>query len=142
MKLTDIQCVLRLTVGAMFARNRLHFGAGGPGYYGVDVTQVTNDGSQFDLILTFKSGSRYCCTELGCHLPFAIGGSGKPKWITQFRRRLRLLGLSPPGPITINNVHVIVEDGVICDSGRYRTFITPNRSEYDDGPFFEVDPAQ
>jgi hypothetical protein len=48
------------------ARNR---SAGGrPDHYGVCVDGAAEDGSAFDLTLTFRSGERYCCAEPGCHL--------------------------------------------------------------------------
>src|SRR3954451_22864463 len=50
------------------ARNTPHFGGGGPGYYGVRLENVAPDGSELDLILTLRSGERYCCIERGCHL--------------------------------------------------------------------------
>ncbi len=142
MERTELQSALQQVMCAMFARNQSYFGAGGPDYYGVEVVNVASDGAQFDLILTFKAGTHYCCVELGCHFSFAIGGGRKPKWISRFRQLMKDRGFAQPGLITINNVHVIVEEGVVCEATKHLTPPNPRRYEYDDGPFFEVDPAQ
>jgi hypothetical protein len=139
MERTDLQSALQQVMCAMFARNRSYFGGGGPDYYGVEVVNVASDGAQFDLILTFKSGTHYCCTELVCHFPFAMGGRNAPNWIKRFHAYMSERGFSQLGPITINNVRVIVEEGVFCEATKHLSYITPNRYEYDDGPFHEVD---
>lgn len=143
MERIDVRSALQQVMCALFARNRLYFGAGGPDYYGVEVVNVADDGAHFDLVLTFKSGTHYCCVELGCHFGFAVGGNRKPqKWIHRFRQLMKDRGYAKLGPITINKVHVIVEEGVVCEATKHLTPPNPRRYEYDDGPFFEVDPAQ
>lgn len=139
MEPTDLRGALQQAIRALFARNRSHFGAGGPEYYGVEVLNVSDDGSQFDLALTFKTGTRYCCMELGCHLPFALHGANKAKWIKRFRQLMTNRGYAELGPITINNVHVIVEEGAIVDIVPNQPKVNERRSVYDSGPFREID---
>jgi len=141
MERTELHSALRQVMCAMFARNRMYFGAGGPDFYGVEVINVANDGCQFDLILTFKAGTHYCCVELGCHFSFAIRSRHRTRWIERFHKLMSDRGSTHLGPITINNVHVIVEEGVVCEATKHLTPPNPRRYEYDHGPFFEVDTA-
>jgi len=66
----------------MLAQNRSYFGAGGLGYYGVEVENLAPDGTEFDLMLTFKSGVRYCCIERGCHIPL------QNRWFSTHSKRI------------------------------------------------------
>lgn len=58
---------LTLAFEELFAANSPYFGGGGPGYYGVHLENVEPDGSELDLVLTFRAGVRYCCCEPRCH---------------------------------------------------------------------------
>jgi hypothetical protein len=54
----SLQQALTQVISELMARNKSYFGAGGPGYYGVEVGNLSPDGSEFELTLTFKSGHR------------------------------------------------------------------------------------
>src|ERR1700722_17805196 len=103
----------------MLARNRSYFGAGGPGYYGVEVENLSSDGSEFDLNLTFKSGVRYCCIEHGCHIPLDGSSENCAHWFDEVRDRLMVAGIEDLPPMTIRKLHVVVEQGAISDDLRH-----------------------
>jgi hypothetical protein len=124
--------LLQQVISEMLARNRSYFGAGGPGYYGVEVEELSPDGTEFDLTLTFKTGVRYCCIEPGCHIPFHNG------WLTKVRDRLRAAGIEDVPPMTIRKLHVVVEQGAIVDDLNHNPCQQESRQEYDAGPFREV----
>ena len=94
------------------ARNSPHFGGGGPGYYGVRLENVAPDGSELDLILTLRSGERYCCFELGCHL----GVRGTRYW-SELRQEMDASGLGDQPLPKIRIIRVVVEDGALVDLG-------------------------
>jgi len=122
----------------MLARNRSYFGAGGPGYYGVEVDNLSSDGSEFDLILTFKSGVRYCCIEHGCHIPLYGSSESCAGWFNEVRDRLRMARIENLPPMTVRKLHVVVEKGAISDGLHHDPCPFKSRLEYDRGPFHEV----
>jgi hypothetical protein len=110
------------------ARNTPHFGGGGPGYYGVRLEDVAPDGSELDLILTLRSGERYCCLELGCH--FGIGGT---RYWSGIREEMDASGLGDLPVPTIRVIRVVVEAGALIDLGGVPRRHKP--MEYEGGPF-------
>ena len=68
--LTDLHDRLTRAFADVFAENVPWFGGGGPGYYGLRLENVAADGAQVDLVLTFRSGVRYCCFESACHFGY------------------------------------------------------------------------
>lgn len=114
------------------AQNELYFGGGGPGYYGLDVENVAPDGSRCDLILTFRSGVRYCCIQFGCHL----GDIDAPEYWSSLREAMDRHGLGPiPLPI-LRRVRVVVEEGALVDVGDR---VRPSKAiGYEEGPFHPV----
>jgi hypothetical protein len=108
-------------------------------YYGVRVDEITPDGSEFDLTLTFKAGKRYCCPELGCHI-----GYSEVDWWRRLREVMRGLGLARTPPMTIRTLRVVVESGArlecLTDFGRGK--LRSDESEgftYEAGPLAESD---
>jgi|GEM_PF-1779889 len=121
-----------------FARNTPYFGGGGPGYYGVSLENVAQDGSELDLVLTFRSGERYCCSELGCHCD--IRGAG---YWTDLRQGMDAHGLGGLPLPTIRTVRVVVEEGSTFDPGGLRNPpLTSKGWVYEDGPFTPVSAAE
>jgi hypothetical protein len=115
-----------------FAQNTPHFGGGGPGYYGVRLENIASDGSEFDLVLTFRSGVRYCCIELGCHC-----GIRSPRYWSGLRKQLDAHGLCELPLPTIRSVRVVVEQGALIDLGGVPR--GDKSWEYEEGPFAPVE---
>jgi hypothetical protein len=138
MKPPSLQQALTQVIAEMLALNRSYFGAGGPGYYGVEVDNLSSDGSEFDLTLTFKTGVRYCCIEHNCHISLYEGGSCAG-WFIKVRDRLRAAGIENLPPMTVRNLHVVVEKGAICDRLHDDPRPQDSRLEYDRGPFHEIE---
>ena len=59
------------------------------------------------VLVRFVAGEPYCCTELGCHIPF----HRQKTWLL-IRGRLSAYGLRPPAPIRLR-FRVVVEDGAL-----------------------------
>jgi hypothetical protein len=118
---------------AQLARNTPHFGGGGPGYYGVRLENVAPDGSSIDLVVTFRSGVRYCCMETGCH--FGVGHEG---YWSRLRKDMNAHHLSHIPLPTIRVVRMLVEDGCLIDlsPGKPRT---QKAMTYEVGPFDPVE---
>jgi hypothetical protein len=118
----------RLTVAftEFLARNR---GAvGRTNYYGVRVSEATDDGSAFALALTFRSGERYCCAEPLCHL-----GLHDPRVWRIIREILGRHGLAEIPPMTVLKLRGVVEMGAILgDKANVSDGYT-----YEVGPYFE-----
>jgi hypothetical protein len=117
-----------------FARNTPYFGGGGPGYYGVRLENIVPDGSELDLVLTFRAGERYCCCELGCHCDL-----WSARYWSELRHGMDAHGLGGLPLPTIRTVWVVVEEGATFDPGGLR--FPPLRSKgsvYEDGPFTPV----
>jgi hypothetical protein len=135
----SLQQALTQVIANLLARNRSYFGAGGPGYYGVEVENVSSDGSEFDFILTFKSGVRYCCVEHGCHI--ALYGSDKScaGWFKKVRDGLKAAGVANLPPMTVRKLHVVVEKGTISDGLPNSLYTHDSKLEYGRGPFHEVE---
>src|SRR4051794_8011688 len=97
---------LTATFTEFLARN---LRAGGrPDYYGVRVDGAAEDGSAFDLTLTFRSGERYCCAEPGCHL-----GLNDPQVWRDLREVLGRHGLAGIPPMTVRRLRGVVEPGAV-----------------------------
>ena len=129
----DLLGRLDQTFNDLFARNTSYFGGGKPGYYGVRVENLVPDGSELELVLTFRSGVRYCCPELGCHCDFRSVGF----W-SRLRDGMDARGLvSLPLP-RIRTVRVVVEDGAIFDPGGLRVPLSRVGYVYEDGLFSPV----
>jgi hypothetical protein len=136
----SLRQALTRVIANLLARNRSYFGAGGPGYYGVEVENVSSDGSEFDFILTFRSGVRYCCVEHGCHI--ALYGSGScAGWFKEVRDGLKAAGIENLPPMTVRKLHVVVEIGTISDGLPNILYTHERKLEYDRGPFHEVEDA-
>lgn len=110
------------------ARNTMHFGGGGPGYFGVHLENIAPDGSELDLVLTFRAGHRYCCIEQGCHL--AIGHEG---FWEELREEMDAHGLADRPLPTFHLVRCVVEDGTLVDQGRTPRRVGP--MAFEAGPF-------
>jgi hypothetical protein len=139
MQLPGLQQALTQVISEMLARNRSYFGAGGPGYYGVEVGNLSSDGSEFDLTLTFKSGVRYCCIEHGCHIALYGSNQSCAGWFKKVRDGLRMAGIENQPLMTVRNLHVVVEQGAISDGLPGHLHAQESRLEYDRGPFHEVE---
>ena len=117
-----------------FASNRA---AGGRhDYYGVWVDGVADDGSGFDLTLTFKSGECYCCAEPGCHTGFNDSESWR-----RLRNVFRRHGLATIPPLRIRLFKGVVERGALLRCNLvfgYSEAVSQGYS-YEDGPFHERD---
>src|SRR5262245_19325758 len=138
MKPPSLQQALTQVISGMLARNRSYFGAGGPGYYGVELGNLSSDGSEFDLTLTFKSGVRYCCIEHGCHIALYGSDQSCAGWFNKVRDGLKMAGIEGLSPMTVRNLHVIVEEGAISDGLPGNLCSQESRLEYDRGPFREI----
>ena len=130
---SDVQQALAQVISEMLAEGRFYFGPSGPGYFGLEVCNLSSDGFEFDLALTFKSGVRYCCIEWGCHI--ALYSSG---WFQTVKDRLRAMGVTNLPPMTVKNLHVMVEKGAISDGPGNIPRFHESVLEYDVGPFHEV----
>jgi hypothetical protein len=108
--------------------------AGGrPDYYGVRVDWAADDGSVFDLTLTFKAGERYCCAEPGCHL-----GLNDPECWRSLRQVFERLGLARVPPVTVRKVRGIVEPGAILGYGvASKRPVVSTGFTYEAGPYSE-----
>jgi hypothetical protein len=138
MKPPSLQQALTQVISEMLARNRSYFGAGGPGYYGMEVGNLSSDGSEFDLTLTFKSGVRYCCIEHGCHIALRGSNESCAGWFKRVRDGLIMAGIGNLPPMTVGKLHVVVEKGAISDGLPDSLYSQESRLEYDRGPFHEV----
>src|SRR5262245_35932438 len=98
------QQAITQVISDMLARNRSDFGAGGPGYYGVEVDNLSSDGTEFDLHLTFKSRVRYCWIEHGCHIPLCGSSKNVAGWFQEVRDRLKEAGIDNLPPMTIRRL--------------------------------------
>ena len=81
--------------------------------YGVGVSEVAADRKGLVLVLTFRSGQRYCCPEPGCH----FGPLFRADW-DRLRSLAREAGVELASPLTI-----------------------PLRCVYEGGALFAIDPG-
>lgn len=105
-------------------------------YYGFEVIPQSEDGRVYQLNITFKSGEKYCCNELGCHFGFW----GKADWV-RFRAYLPAVGLADIGPLTITKIKVKIEQGSFWGVGvrGLPELLPSNEQEYERvGPFDEA----
>ena len=139
MKPPSLQQALNQVISQMLARNRSYFGAGGPGYYGAEVDNLSSDGSEFDLTLTFKTGVRYCCIEHGCHIALYGSNQSCAGWFKKVRDGLKMSGIENLPSMTVRKLHVVVEKGAISDGLPDNLYYQGSTLEYDIGPFHEVE---
>jgi hypothetical protein len=142
--LTDLDERLTLAFADLFAENRSWFRDRevlvGPRYYGVHVTAITPDGSEVELVLTFRSGIRYCCFEPGCHFAFC----DERGW-QRLRECLGRHGLGHlPLPV-VRRFRGVIERGAVMQPGMVGTpeacFVMEG-SEYEVGPWHPISPRQ
>jgi hypothetical protein len=134
--LRELQGRLNQAFVDAFSMNTPYFGGGGPGYYGVRLENVAVDGSEVDLVLTFRSGVRYCCFEPGCH--FSYYSEGWWSWLRQCMDRNGLSHLPLP---VIRRLHGVIEEGALFDTASASAGGEPRESrayEYEDGPYHPV----
>jgi hypothetical protein len=81
-----------------------------PPHYGV---AASLDGHLLAAVLTFRSGSAYCCMEWGCHLPLVDG----QRW-TGLRRALAAGGVPTPERLELRLSCVVEEGAVFFDPRR------------------------
>jgi len=141
MQPSSLAQVLTQVISDMLARNRSYFGAGGPGYYGVEVDNLSSDRAEFDMHFTFRSGIRYCCVQHGCHLPLYGSSKNYAGWFKQVRERLKAAGIENLPPMTIRRLHVVVEKGAMSDGLQHEPCPHESRLEHDLGPFHESEVA-
>ena len=121
----------------LFAMNVFDFAdgfkGGGPDYYGVALENVAPDGSEVSLILTFRSGVRYCCFEFSCHFPhYAEYG-----W-SRLRDCMNRHGLSHlPLPV-IRKVRGLIERGAVINPSPKVPVGIMEGFQYEVGPFLPV----
>jgi hypothetical protein len=65
------------------------------------------EGGVIELILTFRTGSVYCCYESGCHLDLYDG----KRW-NRLRRELAIHGAPIPGQLELR-LTLVIEDGAL-----------------------------
>jgi hypothetical protein len=100
---------LALAFRDVFAANAPYFGGGGPEYYGVDVENVSADGTSLDLVLVFRSGVRYCCFEFICHFSYRL-----PSTWARLRECMNQRGLAHLSLPVIERVRGVVEAGAVA----------------------------
>jgi hypothetical protein len=97
------------------------------------VDEVTEEGSTFDLTLTFRAGQRYCCYEPGCHT-----GLDDPEVWPELRRVFDRHGLAEVRPVTVRKLRGIVEPGAILGDGvASRNPVVRDGFSYESGPYSE-----
>jgi hypothetical protein len=111
---------------------------GGPGYFGVQVTSTTADGSEVELVVTFRAGVRYCCFESACHFAY-YDESG---W-RLLRECLDRHGLEQlPLPV-IRSFYGVIERGAVAQPGVVgapETCLVSEGLEYRAGPWHPIVP--
>ncbi len=116
------------------ARNTPYFGGGGPGYYGVRLENIAPDGSELGLIVTLRSGERYCCSQPGCHFDF----NSAETW-SGLRGDMDAQGLRGLPLPRIHSLRVVVEEGALFDPGGLRSPPLKSRGYVrEHGPFSPV----
>ncbi|MBI5865568.1 MAG: hypothetical protein HZB38_13880 [Planctomycetes bacterium] len=103
-------------------------------HYGFKVANVSDDLSTFDLVLTFKSGRRYCCLEWGCHVRIFEG-----EYWAAIRTELARRGLGANPKLTLRSLRCVVEDGALVE--RRGACYRSGAYEYEEGPFIEGEDA-
>jgi hypothetical protein len=103
-------------------------------YYGIRIDEISPSRSEFDLILVFKAGERYCCPEPGCHL-----GYDQADWWLTLRGLMEEQGIGDLPPLTIRKIRGIVERGTRLQCRA--VFERPEESDgfsYEHGPIAEI----
>src|SRR5436853_2756500 len=104
--------------------------SGGAGYYGVGLENVAADGSEVDLVVTFRSGKRYCCFEFSDHFAFY----SERGW-SRLRECLDRHGLSHLPLPAIRKVQAVIERGAVMTPCPTTAAFIAEGSEYQAGPF-------
>lgn len=113
------------------ARITPYFGGGGPGYHGVRLEKIAPDGSELDLIVTFRAGEKYCCSQQGCNFDFRSAWT----W-SKLRGDMDSQGLRGLPLPRIRVLRIVVEEGALFDPGGLRNPPLKSRGCVDeDGPF-------
>lgn len=113
------------------ARNRTDFGGGGRDDYWVRLENIAPDVSELDLVVIFRAGATYCCSEPGCHFDFR----SETAW-ADLRGDLDAHGLREVPLPTIRTLRVVVEAGALFDPGGLRQPPLISRGyTYEEGPF-------
>ncbi|MCE9566259.1 MAG: hypothetical protein K8U57_29910 [Planctomycetes bacterium] len=110
------------------------FGGGGPGHHGVQLEYVADDGSEVDLVLTFRSGVRYCCFESVCRFDERSARA----WAT-VREYMNRQGLEDlPLPV-IRKFRGVIEIGAVVTPDRIKpAYVWDKHQEYEKGPWLPV----
>ena len=138
MKPTDLQKALTQVIADLLAKNKPKHRSGHTDYYGLEVKNISPNGSVFELNLSLKKGVSYCCIEQGCHISLDEADENNANWFRQVRDGLKVAGIETLSPMIVSKLHVIVEKGVICDSPDGEPYTHESKTEYDCGPFYEV----
>lgn len=117
---------------ALYSRFSTWFGGGGRGYYGVRIENLALDGSELDLIMTFRSGEQYCCGQPICDFAFDEASTWE-----SLRVDMDANGLSAFPVPTIRKLRGVVEAGaVFVLNGRLINGpLVSEGYEYEDGPY-------
>jgi hypothetical protein len=75
--------------------------------YGVRVSELAEDRKSLLLVLTFRSGLRFCCPEPGCHLSLLL----RADW-ERFRSLAREAGVELGSPLVVR-LHCVYERGAL-----------------------------
>ncbi|QEH34010.1 hypothetical protein OJF2_25430 [Aquisphaera giovannonii] len=123
---------LRRAFAGLLSRDVPLANVGGSAIPSVEVANVASDGSSLDLVLTFRVGERYCCSQLGCHLDLR-----SPEAWAKIRGRMDANGLTTVSLPTVRRVHTAVEPGALFDPGGLRSGPLSSPGQFaEDGPFF------
>src|SRR5690349_13951504 len=131
--LTDLRERLTRAFAEVYAANVPWFGGGGPGYYGIRLEDVSPDGAEVTLVVTFRSGVRYCCFESAGHFAYyrRLG------W-ERLRAALDRQGLAHLPLPTIRRLRGVIEAGAVMTPNRVSPAYVSEASEYEIGPFWPV----
>ena len=140
--MSELDEQLTLAFADVFASQRSWFhdkdSSGGPGYFGVQVTSIIEDGSEIELVVTFREGHHYCCFEAVCHF-----ADYKERTWGQVRECMDRYGLEHlPLPI-IRKFRGIVEPGAVMQpgiSGNLNKRFISDGGQYQQGPWLPILP--
>jgi hypothetical protein len=126
----DLRQRLTEVFAEILSKKTPYFGGGGQGYYGVHLENIAEDGSEVDLVLTFKASERYCCAELGCHCDFASAS-----YWTRIREGMNACNLREFPLPHIRIVRGVAEQGATFDPGGLKAPLSREGFTYEKGPF-------
>ncbi len=115
----------------LLARDHPPLGRGVPGYYGVRLENIAQDGSELGLVVTLRAGETYCCSQSSCHFDF-----GHATIWSELRGDMDAQGLRELPLPRIRRLRVVVEAGALFDPGGLRSTSLESRGYvYEEGPF-------